>query len=66
MLVRITQKCRMQCPHCMVNASPDGEHMAMETFHKVIAFIKANTAPMIMVSLASPNTNSGVMTQNLR
>lgn len=38
----------------MVNASPDGEHMTMETFRKVIGFIKANTLPLIMVSGGEP------------
>ena len=54
MLVRITQRCRMNCPHCMVEASPDGEHMTMETFRKAIGFIKANTLPLIMVSGGEP------------
>lgn len=57
MLVRITQKCRMQCPHCMVEATPDGEHMTMDTFRKVVGFIKANTVPLIMVSGGEPMEN---------
>lgn len=54
MLVRITHRCRMGCPHCMVEASPDGEHMTAETFRKAISFIKAHTLPFVLVSGGEP------------
>ena len=38
MLIRITQKCSMGCPHCLVNATPDGEHMTLATFKNAITF----------------------------
>lgn len=54
MLVRITQRCQMQCPHCMVDAKPDGEHMTMETFKKVVVFISQNTLPIVLISGGEP------------
>jgi len=54
MLVRITHKCRMNCPHCMVEASPSGEHMTMETFRKIIDFIDSNTLSFMLVSGGEP------------
>ena len=40
-----------------VEATPDGEHMTMDTFRKAIAFIKANTIPFMMVSGGEPMEN---------
>lgn len=38
MLIRITNACTMGCPHCMVNATPDGAHMTLDTFKATLAF----------------------------
>lgn len=32
MLIRITNRCMMGCNHCMVDATPEGEHMAFDTY----------------------------------
>jgi organic radical activating enzyme len=40
MLVLLTTKCRMNCSHCMINASPDGADMNEETLKDSISFIK--------------------------
>lgn len=54
MLVRITNKCRMGCSHCMVEASPEGQHMSMDTYEKVLAFIRRNNLLMILISGGEP------------
>lgn len=37
MLIRITNRCRMGCRHCAVDASgPEGEHMSMGTFRSAL------------------------------
>lgn len=54
MLVRITNKCRMACSHCMIDATPDGEHMSVDTFIKVLALIKQYQLTFIMVSGGEP------------
>lgn len=54
MLVRITNACRMNCSHCMINAVPNGEHMSMETFDDTLEFIKDVGIPIIMLSGGEP------------
>lgn len=39
MLVRITHQCHMLCSHCFIQASPNGPHMSLDTFEKVLRFI---------------------------
>lgn len=38
MVIKITEKCSMNCSHCMNNALPSGKHMSFDTFKEVIAF----------------------------
>ena len=40
MIVDITYKCSMGCSHCMSDCKPDGQHMTLATFDKVIDFLK--------------------------
>lgn len=42
MLLCITEKCSMGCPHCMDDAKPDGQHMTLETLEKAMDFIIEN------------------------
>jgi hypothetical protein len=57
MLVRITQKCRMGCNHCMVEASEFGEHMTLEVFCKVLAFVKRYPFEQLLISGGEPLEN---------
>lgn len=54
MLVRITNRCRMGCRHCMINAAPDGEHMSLKTFEKVVDLIHQHQLMLLMVSGGEP------------
>ena len=54
MLVRITNCCHMGCNHCMVDATPDGEHMSLETFMDVIKFTKDHGDFFLMLSGGEP------------
>ena len=47
MLIQITNKCHMQCPHCMQDSTPQGKHMTEETFLQVLDFCK-DASPMIV------------------
>lgn len=58
MLVRITNSCRMGCSHCMIDATPDGEHMSVDTFSKTLDFIKRYKLMMIMLSGGEPTDHS--------
>ena len=40
MLIMITNRCHMNCPHCMQDARPDGKLMTDETFEKVLDFVR--------------------------
>lgn len=47
MLIQITNRCHMVCPHCMQRSGPKGRHMSEETFEKVLDFVTAS-APMVV------------------
>jgi len=53
MLVKITNSCHMNCSHCMEDASPNGEHMTIETFEKTIKFVKQYN-PFLIISGGEP------------
>ncbi|MBQ8713054.1 MAG: radical SAM protein [Prevotella sp.] len=40
MLIMITSRCHMECPHCMQDAGPGGRHMTDETFDEVMDFCR--------------------------
>lgn len=44
----------MGCSHCMVDASPDGQNMSMETYEKVLDFIGRNNLLMVLLSGGEP------------
>jgi hypothetical protein len=61
MLVRVTNACRMGCSHCLVDATPSGEHMVMETYLKVLDFICENDFKIIMISGGEPTENPDIL-----
>lgn len=42
MLIKITEKCSMNCTHCLNRSTSDGEHMAYETLNDTLEFLKKN------------------------
>lgn len=42
MLLYITEKCSMGCPHCIDDAKPDGQHMTLKTLEDSMEFIIKN------------------------
>lgn len=44
----------MGCSHCMINATPSGEHMSVEIFTGSINFLKRVDAKLIMISGGEP------------
>lgn len=55
MLINITQKCTLRCPHCMQNASPERTEMMTEvTFQKALEFAKQIKAHIINISGGEP------------
>lgn len=54
MLIQITNRCRMGCPHCMEDGRPDGRHMDSAMFDKALAFSLAVSANVVVVGGAEP------------
>ena len=54
MLLRITEKCRMECPHCLVCATPDGKHMSRDLFVKSLEFLDRLGAKCLVISGGEP------------
>lgn len=49
MMLKITERCTMGCPHCMNNAKPDGKDMTLETLDKSLDFLKANNVGKVLI-----------------
>lgn len=45
MLIKITEKCSMECPHCMNNATANGKEMELKTFIDTLNFINKKELP---------------------
>lgn len=54
MLIMITNRCHMGCPHCMQDANPSGKLMTDETFEKVLAFCQEARPLVVSVTGGEP------------
>ncbi|MEG1142582.1 MAG: radical SAM protein, partial [Clostridia bacterium] len=54
MILHITQKCFMNCNHCMMESSPNGEHMSLHTFAAALEFIKKIKPQLLVISGGEP------------
>lgn len=54
MLLRLTNACNEMCPHCLVDATPDGMHMSVDVFKNVCAFLLRTGTRSISVSGGEP------------
>ena len=57
MNILITNRCHMNCPHCMEDATPDGRHMTEETFSKVLELVEEAQPLVVNVSGGEPTEN---------
>lgn len=60
MLVRITNSCRMGCPHCLVDAKPDGKHMTIETFKQALLFASYHGYGILILSGGEPTDHPDI------
>lgn len=58
MLLLITNRCSMGCPHCMVDALPYGKSIDFKTLFEVISFTNKANVPVIVVSGGEPTEHS--------
>lgn len=54
MLIQITNRCHMGCPHCMQDATPRGKHMTEETFGQVLEFARQARPLVVSVTGGEP------------
>ena len=54
MLIQITNRCRMDCPHCMDASTPDGGLMLERTFRRAVRFALDNGCAQVVVSGGEP------------
>jgi hypothetical protein len=54
MILKITNKCTMECTHCFENSSIDGEHMTNEVFKQAIKFLKQFNLSILFISGGEP------------
>lgn len=54
MLIMITNRCHMNCPHCMQDAKPSGKMMTDETFGKVLDFVREARPLVVSVTGGEP------------
>ncbi len=62
MLIRITNSCNMGCSHCMVEATPDGDHMSTQTFIDAIDFSVKYDPYLIFISGGEPTNHPHFLT----
>ena len=63
MLVRITNRCYMNCSHCMIDASPLGEHMTLEVYSQALDFVERYSCfgSMVMLSGGEPTDHPNIL-----
>ncbi len=54
MIIQITNRCHMGCPHCMQDSTPRGRHMKEDAFEKVLQFVNDVQPLVISVSGGEP------------
>ena len=61
MLIQITNRCHMGCPHCMQESGPKGRHMTEETFEEVLRFVREAELVCAVVHQQSPDSDAGAV-----
>lgn len=54
MLIQITNRCHMKCPHCMQDSTPKGRHMTEETFEQVLEFCRQARPLVVSITGGEP------------
>lgn len=61
MLIQITNRCHMGCPHCMQDSNSRGKHMTKETFEQVLAFCEQAQPPVVNITGGEPSEHPGFL-----
>ena len=57
MLLSITEQCKMNCPHCMDCATPEGNHMNMDIFKAAVRFFNHFGSLVLIITGGEPTEN---------
>ena len=57
MLIQITNRCHMNCPHCMQESNPCGKNMTEDTFKEVLDFCNKARPLVVSISGGEPTEN---------
>lgn len=58
----MSTKGHMNCNHCMISASPTGQHMNVDVFKETLNFINQINPILILVSGGEPTEHPGIIT----
>lgn len=57
MLIQVTNRCKMQCPHCLQDSTPDGGNMEFKTFMNALKFGYSTCTYIYNISGGEPTEN---------
>lgn len=61
MLLKITNRCYMECSHCAEESNIDGEHMDKETLTKVIQYLEKLKPSIALISGGEPTEHPDIL-----
>jgi organic radical activating enzyme/uncharacterized protein YuzB (UPF0349 family) len=61
MLMKITNRCHMNCLHCSESSTPDGMHMNRVTFGRALNFIKKMKPKVVSITGGEPTEHPDVV-----
>ena len=61
MMLQVSNRCRMMCPHCMDDSRPDGGLMDMRTLRNALAFASAAKLRHVVISGGDPTEHPDLL-----
>lgn len=61
MLLKLTNRCHMECIHCGEESHRDGEHMDIETLSKSVEFLKRVNPSLVIISGGEPTEHPAIL-----
>ena len=61
MMLQVSNRCRMMCPHCMDDSRPDGGLMDMHTLRNALAFASAAKLRHVVISGGEPTEHPDLL-----
>lgn len=61
MLIRVTTQCQMGCSHCLANATTEGTHVALDTYHRALDVATELGDSFVMLSGGEPTEHPRIV-----